>query len=221
MIWLQDLRRIAPLAVVALLAVPAAALAQQQQPAPKPRPEQKPTAKPAEQKPAAKPAPQAQKPAQPAAPSVGGAQPTLLGQFADWGAYTASPGGRKVCFALARPSSSQTNPAGRPRDPAHIFISTRPADQVKDEVSLIIGYTFKDKSNATVEVGPAKFNLYTEKDGAWISNAPDEARLIDAMRRGSELVVKGTSARGTQTTDNFSLKGIAQALDRVAQECRE
>jgi hypothetical protein len=202
-----------PLVIAALLALAGASVAQQQQPAPKPRPEQKP---------AAKPAPQAQRPAQPATPTAGpgGAQPTLLGQFADWGAYTAAPGGNKVCFALARPSSSQTNPAGRPRDPAHIFISTRPADQVKDEVSVIIGYTFKEKSNASVEVGSTKFNLYTEKDGAWISNAADEARLIDALRRGSELVVKGTSARGTQTTDNFSLKGLAQALDRVAQECR-
>jgi hypothetical protein len=213
------MNRVVPLVVAALLALPAAGLAQQ--PSPKPRPDQKPAAKPAEQKPAAKPAPKPSQAAAPAAPSVGGAQPTLLGQFADWGAYTASPAGRKVCFALARPGSSQTNPAGRPRDPAHIFISTRPADQVKDEVSLIIGYTFKDKSNATVEVGSTKFNLYTEKDGAWISNAADEARLIDAMRKGSELVVKGTSARGTQTTDNFSLKGISQALERVAQECRE
>jgi hypothetical protein len=223
MIWPQNLTRVVPLLVAGLLAFPVAGLAQQQ-PSPKPRPDQKPAAKPAEQKPAPKPAAQTPKPAQgaaPTTPAVGGAQPTLLGQFADWGAYTASPGGRKVCFALARPGSSQTSPAGRPRDPAHIFISTRPADQVKDEVSLIIGYTFKDKSNATVEVGSTKFNLYTERDGAWISNAPDETRLIEAMRRGSELVVKGTSARGTQTTDNFSLKGIGQALDRVAQECRE
>lgn len=220
MIWPHSVSRVVPLVFAALLAMPNAGVAQQQ-PAPKPRPEQKPAAKPAQ---AQKPASQPQKPAQPAAPAapaVGGVQPTLLGQFADWGAYTASPGGRKVCFALARPGSSQTNPAGRPRDPAHIFISTRPADQVKDEISLIIGYTFKDKSTATIEVGSTKFNLYTEKDGAWISNSADETRLIEAMRRGSELVVKGTSARGTQTTDNFSLKGIAQALERVAQECRQ
>jgi hypothetical protein len=214
MIWPHQSNRVVPLLLAALLALPGgvSVAQQQQQPAPKPRPEQKP---------AAKPAPQAQKPAQPAAPAVGGAQPTLLTQFADWGAYTASPGGRKVCFALARPGTSQSTPPNRPRDPAHIFISSRPADQVKEEVSLIIGYTFKDKSTATIEVGSTKFNLYTEKDGAWISNAADEARLVDAMRRGSELVVKGTSARGTQTTDNFSLKGLAQALDRIAQECRQ
>jgi hypothetical protein len=32
--------------------------------------------------------------------------------------------------------------------------------------------------------------------------------------------VKGVSGRGTSSTDQFSLKGIAQALDRAEQECK-
>ncbi|MCC6887307.1 MAG: hypothetical protein IT536_02010 [Hyphomicrobiales bacterium] len=154
------------------------------------------------------------------APAVGGVQPTLLGQFGDWGAYTASPGGRKVCFALAKPSSSQTNPPNRPRDPAFLFVSTRPAERVSNEISVIIGYPFKPNSDATVEIGPASFSMYTQGDGAWIKNAAEEAQMVDAMRKGSEAVVRGVSGRGTQTTDVFSLKGISQALDRVAQECQ-
>lgn len=189
-------------ACVALLASPATALAQAAPDAPK----------------AKAPAPAQKKAA--AAPAVGGVQPTLLGQFGDWGAYTASPQGKKICFALAKPATSQTNPPNRPRDPAYIFISTRPADKVKDEISVVIGYPFKEKSVATVEVGGTKLSLYTDKDGAWISSNAEEARLIDAMRRGADLVVTGTSGRGTVSTDNFSLKGVAQALDRVAQECR-
>ena len=62
--------------------------------------------------------------------------------------------------------------------------------------------------------------MYTQNDCAWIKNAPDEARIVDAMRKGADVTVKATTSRGTQTTDTFSLKGIAQALDRVAQECR-
>jgi len=144
----------------------------------------------------------------------------LLGQFGDWGAYTASPGGKKVCFALAKPVSSETNPPNRPRDPAWLFVSTRPAEKVKEEVSVIIGYPFKANSDATVEVGSNNFAMYTQNDGAWVKNAAEEARLVEAMRRGADAVVRGESGRGTKTTDRFSLKGVAQALDRAAQECR-
>lgn len=152
-----------------------------------------------------------------ASPTAGA---TLLGQYGDWGAYTASPGGKKVCFALAKPASSATNPPNRPRDPAWLFVSTRPAEKVKEEVSVIIGYPLKPNSDASVEVGGASFAMYTQNDGAWIKNAAEEARLIEAMRKGADVTVKGESSRGTKTTDTFSLKGISQALDRSAQECR-
>jgi len=167
-----------------------------------------------------KPAPAAAAPEAPAAPAVGGVQPTLLGTYGEWGAYTASPGGKKVCFALAKPANSQTTPAGRPRDPAFLFVSSRPAEKVKDEVSIIIGYGFKPNSDATLEMGGATYAMYTQNDGAWVKNAAEETRLVDAMRKGTDLTVKGTSARGTATSDVFSLKGLAQALDKVGQECR-
>ena len=149
-----------------------------------------------------------------------GDQPTLLGQYSDWGAYTASPGGKKVCFVLAKPKSSQTNPPNRPRDPAYMFISSRPAENVRNEVSIIIGYPFKPSSDATAEIGTAKFAMYTQNDGAWIKNVGEEARMVDAMRKGADLTVKGTSGRGTQSTDQYSLKGLAQALDKIEQECK-
>jgi invasion protein IalB len=149
-----------------------------------------------------------------------GSHPTLLGSYGDWGAYTATPNGKKVCFALSKPKLSQTNPPGRKRDPAYLFISTRPAENVRNEVSVLIGYPFKESSDATAEIGPTKFAMYTQKDGAWIKNTTEEARMIEAMRKGSDLTVKGTSSRGTQSTDQFSLKGLAQALDRTAQECK-
>src|SRR5207302_1713303 len=89
-----------------------------------------PAAKPAQTAPAAKPAQPAPaaKPAQTASAPAGDGQPTLLGQFGDWGAYAATPTGKKVCFALAKPKSSQTTPVGRKRDPAYVFVSSRPAE---------------------------------------------------------------------------------------------
>ena len=151
---------------------------------------------------------------------AGDAQPTLLGQYGDWGAYTATPGGTRVCFALAKPKTSKTEPAGRKRDPAFIFVSTRPAENVRNEVSVQIGYPFKTSSDATAEIGATKFAMYTQNDGAWIKNVAEEVRMIDAMRKGADLTVKGTSGRGTTSTDQYSLKGLAQALDKIEQECK-
>ncbi len=152
--------------------------------------------------------------------AAGGAQPSLLGQYGDWGAYTASPGGKKLCFALAKPASSETTPPNRPRNPSYMFISSRPADKVSNEVSIIIGYPFKPNADATAEVGTTSFALYTQQDGAWIKNAAEESHMIDAMRAGQNAVIKGISAKGTKTTDTFSLRGLAQALDRTGQECK-
>jgi len=171
-------------------------------------------AKPVAAKPDTRPA------AAPTAAVAGGAEPTLLGQFGTWGAYTATPNGKKVCFALAKPSSSKTNPPNRPRDPAYAFVSTRPAEKVNNEVSIMIGYTLKPGSESTLEVGGGSYAMYTQGDGLWIKNAAEEERMVEAMRKSADAVVKGVSAKGTETTDTFSLKGLAQALDRLAQDCR-
>ena len=150
-----------PLLLGAVLAVPAKA--QQPEPAPadtaaptpaKPAPAKKPAkpkttpanpaeaapakpAKPAEAAPAKPAKPAEAAPAKPATPpNVGGVKPTLLGQYGEWGAYTASPGGKKVCFAISRPTSAQTIPPNRPRNPVYIFISTRPADKVTNSLTV-------------------------------------------------------------------------------------
>jgi hypothetical protein len=198
----------------------ASSLAQAQSPAPKGAKEPpKPAAAPA---PAAKPT--TAKPATPApaaaAAAAGGAEPTLIGQFGTWGAYTAMPNGRKVCFALAKPSSSKTNPPNRPRDPAYAFVSTRPAEKVVNEVSIMIGYALKPGSESSLEVGGSAYAMYTQGDGLWIKNAAEEEQMVTAMRKSAEVTVKGISAKGTETTDVFSLKGLAQALDRLAQDCK-
>jgi hypothetical protein len=182
------------------------------------------TAAPKAAKGAAKPTsakPQAAKPeARPASAVTGSAEPTLIGQFGTWGAYTALPNGKKVCFALAKPSSSKTNPPNRPRDPAYAFVSTRPAEKVSNEVSVMIGYTLKPGSDSTLEVGGASYAMYTQGDGLWIKNAAEEEHMVEAMRKSADVVIKAVSAKGTETTDTFSLKGLSQALDRVAQDCK-
>ncbi len=147
-------------------------------------------------------------------------QAVLLGQFGEWGAYKATPGGKKICFALSKPTSAVTDPVGRNRDPSYAFISTRPAEKVINEVSMIVGYPQKPGVDATATIGSASYVMYTQNDGAWVKNAAEEAQMVEAMRKGSDLVVKSVSAHGTKTTDTYSLKGLSQALDKVAEECK-
>jgi hypothetical protein len=177
--------------------------------APKPAPA--PAAKPTTAKPAPAPA---------ATAATGSAEPTLIGQYGTWGAYTATPNGRKVCFALAKPSSSKTNPPNRPRDPAFAFVSSRPAEKVVNEVSIMIGYALKPGSESSLEVGGSAYAMYTQGDGLWIKNAAEEEQMVSAMRKAADVTIKGVSAKGTETTDIFSLKGLSQALDRLAQDCK-
>src|SRR5713101_9835860 len=111
---IMSVPRILTALVASVLMCGGAHLAQAQSAAPKAA---KGAAKPAPSKPeAAKPE------AKPAAAVAGNVEPTLIGQFGTWGAYTATPKGKKVCFALAKPSSSKTNPPNRPRDPAYAFV---------------------------------------------------------------------------------------------------
>jgi hypothetical protein len=204
------------LPIVLAAALASAALAQQPPTAPAPKPAAPKSAAPKSA------APKTATPtAAPAVTASSGGEATLLGQYGDWGAYTASPGGNKICFALAKPKIAKTEPPGRSRDQSYLFISSRPAENIKNEVSVVIGYPFKSSSDATAEIAGAKFAMYTQNDGAWIKNVTEEARMVDAMRKAAaDLTVKGTSGRGTQSTDQYSLKGLAQALDKIEQECK-
>jgi len=205
-------RRILASFAASMLLCGGASFAQSQSAAPK----QAPAAAPKPTKSAAKPA----EPVKPPAAASGGAEPTLIGQFGTWGAYSAAPNGKLVCFALAKPASSKTNPPNRPRDPAYAFVSTRHAEKVVNEVSVMIGYQLKPGSESTIDVGGASYAMYTQGDGLWIKNAAEEDAMVQAMRRAPDITVKGVSAKGTETIDTFSLKGLSQALDKIAQDCR-
>lgn len=146
------------------------------------------------------------------------ANPSLIGQYGDWGVYVSQGQKAKVCFALTQPK--ERLPATLTRDPGYLFISTRPGDNVRNEFSVLVGFPLKEDTDPSLTVGNDTFALYARQTGVWIRNVAEEARLIDALRKGKDLSMKSTSVRGNVTTDRYSLSGIAQALDRVAQECK-
>ncbi len=145
------------------------------------------------------------------------AQPVQLASYEDWGAFAAGAGKGKTCYALAQPKDRQ--PANLNRDPAYVFISTRPGENIRNEVSIIMGFPLKDGGDAQAEVGTESFELVSKGANAWVKNPAKEGELIAAMKKGSTLVVKAASTRGNVTTDTYSLHGVTQALERVAKEC--
>ena len=85
---------------------------------------------------------------------------------------------------------------------------------------MIVGYPQKSGVDATATIGSASYVMYTQNDGAWVKNAAEESQMVEAMRKGSDLVIKSVSTHNTKTTDTYSLKGISDALDKVAAECK-
>ncbi|GLK74883.1 hypothetical protein GCM10008171_01360 [Methylopila jiangsuensis] len=148
------------------------------------------------------------------------AQPVELGKYNAWTAYSAPAKSGKVCYALSQPSARK--PSGLNRDPAYLFISNRPRENVRNEVSVIIGFPAKAGSAVDVTVPRAgQFALYAKDDGAFAQSVEEEAKLVRAMRGASgAMTLKSTSVRGNVTTDTYSLSGISAALDRIDRECK-
>lgn len=149
--------------------------------------------------------------------TVSPGKPTLVGTFGDWGTYEAQGAKSKICYALAQPK--QRTPASLKRETAYIFISSRPGEGVRNEVSVIMGVALKDGgADAKAEVGSSAFDLVTKGQNAWMKNAAQESQLIDTMKKHGRMVVKAPMAKGN-VSDSYSLAGLAQALDRVAKDC--
>lgn len=220
------------LSAIVVIGTGPAALAQSQRgqqstrPAPaKPAAKPAATAKPA----AAKPAPG--KPAAAGAAAAGGAATaarpaqaatgpggaSLVTSYGDWGVYTAQTGRSKICYALSQPKDRLPNNLNR--DPAYLFVSFRPAENVKNEVALVLGFTAKENGPAEAAVGNASYALITKAANAWLKNPAEEGQAIATMARSGTVTVKTQSARGSSLTDRYSLNGFSKALEHARKEC--
>jgi invasion protein IalB len=173
-------------------------------------------------------------------------KPALVATFGDWNVFVGEAGKGRICYTLAQPKSR--DPASLKRDPGYAFISDRPAEGVRNEVSFIMGFDVaggvdateakldpkpgekpesKSDAKSKTPAGPApvalvdetSFEMLPKGGNLWVKNAAKEGALITEMRKGAKLVIKAASLRGHQSIDTYSLTGFAQALDRVQKEC--
>lgn len=143
--------------------------------------------------------------------------PTLLAESGDWQAYTYKSGGATVCYVVSQPKSSE--PKTAKRDPVFFLVTHRPGQKIRNEVSTIIGYSFKKESKVELSIDEKGFTLFTNADGAW-ADTKDDKTVVEAMKKGRSMTVKGTSWRGTDTVDTYSLTGISNALDKIDGACK-
>ncbi len=173
-----------------------------------------PAAAPAAPAPAATPPPAAPKPP-PAAAS--GAKSEHLGDAQGWSAFAETDKNAKACYLVGRPV--KTEPENLKRGDIYVYVTHRPADKTFNVVSFAAGYPYKDATDAELTVDTHKFMLFTSKESAWSRDAATDKAVVDAMAKAKLAVLKGTSARGSNTTDTYSLDGFAPMLAQIDKAC--
>lgn len=145
------------------------------------------------------------------------AEQTELGTFGEWAAYEFEENGGKVCYMIAKPDSVQ--PKGAKRGDIGAFITHRPAEGTKNVFTYMTGYGYKKDKDVVVTIDGKKFNLFTQNDMAWATDAAADTALTEAVKTGNKMVVEGESARGTKTKDTYSLKGSTKAYETITAKC--
>jgi hypothetical protein len=146
-------------------------------------------------------------------------EPQQIGAFDDWLAYSYDAADSKVCYVSSTPTSSE--PKNAKRDPAFFLVTHMPGRKppVRGEVSTIIGYPFKEGQTVKLTIDDESYEMFSKGDTAWVDTGTDK-KIVAAMKAGKTLKVEGTSWRGTQTVDNYSLNGISAALAAIDKACK-
>jgi hypothetical protein len=100
-----------------------------------------------------------------------------------------------------------------------LFVFYRPGAGVNGQVTFTGGYPFASDPPAELEIGGTTYDLFTEGEWAWPATPEDDARIVAAMKRGSEATVSARSGRGTVTRDTFSLLGFTAGVEEAANRC--
>ena len=140
-----------------------------------------------------------------------------IGKFKDWESFVLSQEGNKICFAQSIPVVRA--PKKLKREPSRLFISFRPAENIKNEVSVTNGYEFKLKAPVAAKSGKKSYDLFSKGRFAWVVDNKDEIKLISTMKKASRLMIIGNSEKGEQTTDHYSMMGFTKAYNTAKKSC--
>jgi hypothetical protein len=141
----------------------------------------------------------------------------LINVFNDWSAFTEKENGKTFCYIGSLPEKMEGKYTQR--GDVLILVTHRPAEKSFDVISIQAGYIYRKESEVEVIIGERRFELFTKGGNAWVEDLKIERQMVAAMKGGTTMVVKGTSSRGTLTTDTYSLAGFTAAYGAMGKAC--
>jgi hypothetical protein len=148
-------------------------------------------------------------------------RPSLLGQFGaekSWAAWTVTDATGLVCYISASPK--RTEPANVVRSPISFIVVHRKGVGTRNEIQSMMGYPLNEQPNASANIDGTQYPMVSNRaEGVWLARTQDEGPFVEAMKKGTELVVRATSMRGTNTVDYYSLSGVTAAMAEIDRVC--
>ncbi len=142
--------------------------------------------------------------------------PRSTGKYKNWESFTIETDKGKICFAQTIPTKRA--PSSINREKSKLFVTFRPSDQIKDEVSLTSGHDYKS-SSVTASSGKKKYSFFSQKNFAWLLDDQEEKKFIKLMKRATNLIVKARMMNGAETTDHYSMMGFTKAYNTAKKTC--
>ena len=140
-----------------------------------------------------------------------------IGKYKDWESLVVTEATGKVCFAQSTPILQ--SPKSNKRE-AKLFVTFRPSEKIKDEISVSPGYEFSKNNSVTATSGKKKIKFDIIQQGfAWIADNKIEKKMIKVMKKGSRLMITGYNQKGSQTIDHYSLLGFTKSYNTAKKAC--
>jgi len=150
------------------------------------------------------------------APKIFAANPVSSGTFKDWQVFTATTEQGKICFAQSKPKTR--SPKKFKRKPSKLFVTFRPQENIKDEVSVTSGYVYK-KSTVIAKSGRNNYAFFSKENFAWIADEKRERKFIKLMKKASNIMLISNEPKGSQTVDHYSMIGFSKAYEVAKKNC--
>ena len=144
------------------------------------------------------------------------ATPRSTGKYKNWESFVAETDKGKICFAQTVPTKRA--PAAVKRNKSKLFVTFRPSEEIKDEVSLTSGHDYK-ASSVTASSGKRRYSFFSQKDFAWLLDDQEEKKFIQLMKKATDIIVKARTTNGAETTDHYSMMGFTKAYNTAKKTC--